>query len=261
MCTKHIKNLRETPLKKKKHEEHVNHERWLVSYADFITLLFAFFVIMYAISKSDVQKFQKAAESLRSALSGDFVNLQGNSGGKTLDQFDERVARGGKVLDLPVGRTNELRAEKEDGLLKVARILEESLSFELGTLADAEKMQMVPDEKGLLLRIAAKDFYDAGAVQVRSDALHLLDQMAKALQATNNPIRIAGHTDDSGDARKNWEVSTSRAVWMTQYLIERHKLDPTRFEVSGFAHYRPLAPNTSEKNRNKNRRVEILILK
>src|SRR5476649_896168 len=90
----------------KKHPEHVNLERWLVSYADFITLLFAFFVILYAISRADIQKFKAVSESLRAAFNSDFVDQQGKSGGKDLNQFEETMPVGGMVMDMPAGKSN-----------------------------------------------------------------------------------------------------------------------------------------------------------
>src|SRR6266576_1509892 len=96
--------------RKKKKEEHVNHERWLVSYADFITLLFAFFVVMYAIAQADLAKFRKVSESLRKAfkVAGGpaLVDMQGASGGATLNQFESAVPSGGRALDLPAGKAN-----------------------------------------------------------------------------------------------------------------------------------------------------------
>ncbi len=246
----------------KKHPEHVNLERWLVSYADFITLMFAFFVIMYAISKADLAKFKIVSESLKAAF-GEFVEMSGHSGGKTLNQFDQTQPLGGIVIDMPAGRTNVQPPENDD-LKNLADILEESISYELGVSDLAEKLQITNEDRGLVVRLSAKGFYDEGTALVKKEALPLLDHMAKILKTTKRHIRVEGHTDNAKVSSEyypsNWELSTARAAWIVRYLIHKFKYDPTKLEASGLAEHHPVADNGSASGRSKNRRVEIIVL-
>ncbi|MEW6057445.1 MAG: flagellar motor protein MotB [Bdellovibrionota bacterium] len=247
----------------KKHPEHVNLERWLVSYADFITLLFAFFVILYATSKVDAQKFKAVADSLKAAFTSDFVDAGGKSGGKTLNQFEQDNPTGGLIVDMPVGRSNIMTHDYGE-LKRLADILEESVSYELGVSDIAEKMQIIYEDRGLVVRLSAKDFFEPGSAQVKSDALPMLDQMAKVLKTVRRHIRVEGHTDNTKISSEyypsNWELSTARAAWIIRYFIQKFKFDPRYLEASGYAEYHPIATNKEEEGRKRNRRVEIVVL-
>lgn len=247
----------------KKHPEHVNLERWLVSYADFITLLFAFFVVMYAISQSDLAKLKSVSESIRQAFNAEAVDQQGRSSGKTLNQFDPTAAQGGLLLDMPSGKVNIMSPDYED-LKRVADIIEESVSYELGDADIAEKMQIIYDDRGLVVRLSAKNFFEPGSAEVKPEALPILDQMAKVLKTVKRHIRVEGHTDNiavqSDYFPSNWELSTARSAWVVRYFIKKYRFDPKYLTVAGYAEYHPVAPNTTEEGRSKNRRIEIIVL-
>jgi chemotaxis protein MotB len=247
----------------KKHPEHVNLERWLVSYADFITLLFAFFVILYATSKADAQKFKAVADSIKVAFDSEMVDQAGKSSGKTIVGLDDNIEKGGVVINMPNGRMN-IKNEDNEELKKIADVLEESMSFELGATDYAEKMQIKYEDRGVVVRMSAKDFFSGGDSEVKGEGLVLLDQMAKILKGTKRRIRIEGHTDDlkSNSAKypSNWELSTARAAWIVRYLIFKHDFDPKLLEAAGYAEFHPVASNDNEKGRSKNRRVEIVVL-
>ncbi|MBI3544203.1 MAG: OmpA family protein [Deltaproteobacteria bacterium] len=246
----------------KKHPEHVNLERWLVSYADFITLLFAFFVIMYAISRADVQKFKTASASLKKAFGG-VVESGSTGGGNTIVPFDTQRPEGGTMIDMPEGKTNTRTIDNVE-LKHLAEVLEESLSFELGKLDAAEKMQITYDNRGVVVRLMAKGFFDPGAADVRPDAIAVLDQIAKVIGDAGRPVRVEGHTDNGKTSSQlypsNWELSTARAAWIVRYLIQKHHYDPRLLAAAGYAEYHPIAPNDTESGRSRNRRVEILVL-
>lgn len=247
----------------KKHPEHVNLERWLVSYADFITLLFAFFVILYATSKTDARKLKIIAESIKAAFSADFVDQAGKSSGKTLSQFEQELPTGGMVMDMPMGKSN-IRTVDNEELKRLADTLEESISYELGASDIAEKLQIVYDDRGLVVRLTAKDFYEPLSAEVKKDAIPLLNHMAKILRTVNRNIRIEGHTDNSKISSEyypsNWELSTSRATWIVRYFIKNFGFNPKLLSASGYAEYRAIATNDTEAGRAKNRRVEIVVL-
>jgi chemotaxis protein MotB len=190
---------------RKKHPEHVNLERWLVSYADFITLLFAFFVIMYAISQADIAKFKKVSASIKAAFapgsSAGSIDLEGAAGGgNTANPFDEVQSSGGRLANMPAGKTNTA-AESDTQMQEIREQLEEAISLELGVTQLSDKMQMVFDSNGLIVRIAVKDYFEPGEAEVKPDLRPLLDRIGHVIASTHKLIRIEGHTDPS-EARR-----------------------------------------------------------
>ena len=254
-------------MKKRKHE-HVNLERWLVSYADFITLLFAFFVVMYAISQADLSKFRKVAAGMSKAFNGDSggagaVQSDGNAGGNTVNLMDQVQPPGGRVLDMPAGKTNT-QTDANDDLQKTKELLEESISLETGVTEMSDKMQILYDSRGLIVRLAVKDFFPEGEVEVPQDLRPLLEKIGRVLNKNKRLIRIEGHTDSS-EAKtpgfpSDWELSASRAAWVARYWIARLGMDPRRVAIAGYGHFRPLTQSKEEWFRGGNRRIEILVL-
>jgi chemotaxis protein MotB len=252
---------------RKKHPEHVNLERWLVSYADFITLLFAFFVIMYAISQADVSKFKKVSQSIKSAFEPagpvSVVDGTGNSGGNTANPFDTIESQSGRVLNMPQGKTHTA-ADPDPELQSMKELLEETISLELGSTEISDKVQLNYDSQGLVVRLAAKDFYDKGDVAVRMDMQPILDRIGRVLAKTKRLIRVEGHTDPSEVSTEvyptDWELSAARAAWAVRYFVKRFSIDPKRVGAAGYSHYRPLSAGTDAPSRAKNRRIEIIIL-
>ncbi len=252
---------------KKKHPEHVNLERWLVSYADFITLLFAFFVIMYAMSQSDSHKLRQVTEGLRKAFSSagpvGMVNLGGNSGGNTINLGDNADPAGGRLDNLPAGKTHTA-ADPDPDLQGVRELLEETISLEFGGTEVSDRPQMQFDSRGLVVRVAAKDYFAEGEIEVRPDLRPVLDRIGDVLSKTNRLIRLEGHTDEgeklSSRFSNHWEFSSARASWVANYWLKRFEFDPSRIGVAGYGFYRPLAKGSDPWKRAKNRRVEIIIL-
>ncbi len=252
---------------KKKHPEHVNLERWLVSYADFITLLFAFFVIMYAISQADLSKFKKVSQSIKAAFSAagpvGMVDLGGSSGGNTANPLEQPEAPGGRVINMPAGKTNTA-GDPDPQLHEIKELLEETISLELGVTDLSEKMQMQFDSRGLVVRLAAKDFFDHGAVEVKPDLQPLLDRIGRVLTRTKRHIRIEGHTDPSESKTKSylsdWELSAARGAWVAKYWLGRFDFDPKRLGIAGYSHFRPISKSDHEWGKASNRRVEIIVL-
>ena len=253
---------------KKKHPEHVNLERWLVSYADFITLLFAFFVIMYAMSQSDMAKFKKVTDGLHRAFSTGptgMIDVGGASGGNTANSFETVEIAGGRIHDLPAGKTNTAAASESDAQLQEVRdLLEESVSLEMGATELSDRLQMQFDSRGLIVRIATKDFFDEGGVEIRQDLRPVLDRIGRIVSKTKRLIRIEGHTDSAEDGIENypsdWELSSGRAAWLARYWIKKFNLDPSRVGIAGYSHFRPLSDSTDVLSRAKNRRIELIIL-
>jgi chemotaxis protein MotB len=251
---------------RKKHPEHVNLERWLVSYADFITLLFAFFVIMYALAQADKAKFAAAAASIRAAFGAGpvgMVDLGGASGGNTPNPFETLESPGGRVHNLPAGKTNTA-AEPDAELQQIRELLEETISLEVGSSDAAEHLRLDYDSQGLIVRLTTKNFFDEGSSVPQPDLRPILDRIARVLSKTPRLFRIEGYVDREEELTTpgltHWRLSSDRATWVAQYWVKKFALDPRRIGVVGYSYYRPVANSNTPQNRAKNRRIEIVIL-
>ena len=123
----------------------------------------------------------------------------------------------------------------------------------------SDKMQMVYDSRGLVVRLAAKDFFEDGEVDVRPDLRPILDRIGQVLVRSKRLVRVEGHTDPAEEKKSKfssgWELSAARAAWVVKYWVQRFEIDPKRLGAAGYSHYRPLTEKTDEWNRAKNRRV------
>lgn len=245
----------------------MNLERWLVSYADFITLLFAFFVVMYAISQADMAKFRKVSASIKAAFSAagpvGMIDIGGQSGGDTANPLDMKESIGGRVQNLPAGKTNTA-TDPDPELQEMKELLEETISLELGVTETSDVLQMMYDGRGLVLRLTAKGFFEEGAADVRPDFRPILDRIGKVIAKSNRLVRVEGHTDRnepmSDGYPSGWELSAARAAWIARYWMKRFEVDPSRVGVAGYAHHRPLTLGKDDWSKAKNRRVEVIIL-
>ena len=234
-------------MRKKKPEEHENLERWLITYADLITLLLAFFILMYTMSKQDSKKYQEVAAHLKAIFSGSHAILAtGNVAGKAPIELSFK------------GGAENVAALKEQ--------LEKELR-EIGDKGAADGMQnisLVSDERGLVVRAMEKAFFDTGKADLTSRARSALDGIAPVLVGMPNHVRVEGHTDNvpisTSEFRSNWELSVRRATEVVRYLVERHHFPPDRISASGYAEYRPIASNDTPEDRATNRRIEIIIV-
>jgi chemotaxis protein MotB len=254
--------------RKKKHAEHVNHERWLVSYADFITLLFAFFVVMFAASNADQKKAGQVSDAVQGAFhdlalfspSGKVIPLY-DDGGLPSDQTsvvgnmqsafsDTQVVPSGGKGDKPGGAA----------LQEVKGELQAALKEELkgGTVRINE------DGRGLTLTLAEAGFFDPGSALMRPKALEVLERITEKLRPLQAHIRVEGHTDNipirTAQFPSNWELSTSRATNVLQYFLTNAHLEPERLSAVGYGEYRPVADNGTPEGRSANRRVDLVVL-
>lgn len=245
-------------MSKKKHheEEHVNHERWLVSYADFITLLFVLFVVLYSMSKADVVKFEQLRASLNRAfnvgvLDGDDGNSinRGSGGSSPVSFVEQALMQSGKPNPGPVISTmEELRA--------ALREIPDSP-------ASREGVQVGVNREGVVISLSGNVLFDSGRADLKPEGLDIVDVLAARLVGMPNEIRIEGHTDDvpitTALYPTNWELSSARATTVARYLSERG-VPPGRLIAAGFGEFRPVAPNDTRDGRARNRRVDIVIL-
>lgn len=227
--------------RKKKEEEHENHERWLVSYADFITLLFAFFVVMYSVSMVNEGKLRAAADAISKA----FNPIQAFTA--TPVKIDPKVTEDISKLVIPD--------------VKVYEQIQEALK-EMGDLGD--KVTVTIEKRGIVIRVADTVLYDTGKAEIRNDAIRILDKVGSILGRLDNHIRVEGHTDNvpikTARYPSNWELSTDRASAIVRYFIDGVKMEPFRLSAGGYAEYRPIDSNSTPEGRAKNRRVDIVIM-
>jgi chemotaxis protein MotB len=249
----------DTPIGSKKHnphEDHENNDRWLVSYADFITLLFAFFVVMYATSTNNQEKQKEFQKSVRINL-----KLVGNGGG------DGSGADSGEF-----GGTNSAEAliplegfPARGGPREVQDYLERFVDKKLDK-EDKEKIQeMRHDTLGVHIALASAQFFNLGGTKIKVSALPSLDKIADMLKQSDRKIVIEGHTDNTAVApnapyESNWELASLRATSLVKYLIKYHQIDPKRISATSYGDTRPLQSNDTEEGRAKNRRIEIYLV-
>ncbi len=242
--------------RKKKPEEHTNHERWLVSYADFITLLFAFFTTMYAISTADTAKLQKLMQSMQGAFGGaPQTSRLLNEAGKVPFTPQFQMIAADKPVSLNVGRVEE----------DLFRSVQDRISrFLVRGIADG-RVRVVISDRGLIICIADRELFAPGEAELNPKAQPMLDEIALSLLDLGNYVRVEGHTDNTpvhnGRFPSNWELSSDRATRIVRYFMEKHGFPPSRLCAAGYGEYRPSAPNATPEGRAANRRVEIVVLK
>ncbi len=263
--------------RKKKHEEHENHERWLVSYADFITLLFAFFVVMYSLSAVNEGKFRVMAEALKAAfqskpMSPDPIQFNSLVKPEILGTPELRNLPGvtdGNAQAIALPKTpfpSRRRVGGGDGEGASARAMRE--------IADKVNRAMQPlIEKGLIVvkgsrywlevEIKSSVLFPSGSAQVQPDAAPVLKRLAGILHEYPNRIQVEGFTDNvpirTAAFPSNWELSTARATSVV-HLFSGVGLSPGRLAAVGYGEHRPSAPNDTEAGRSKNRKVVLVIL-
>jgi len=261
---------------KKKHPEHVNHERWLVSYADFITLLFAFFVVLFASGQSDKRKEVMLAHSLQAAFNnngmfdphsktppiGDDPNALKNAAPSplALPMPSQSLAPGNPNGAKETGMNPKKPAlDPLKEVDQIKQVVEQQLvkrQLPLGMVS----VHTSPD--GIVISLREAGFFASGSAELRTESLEMLQALAATLP--DQPIRVEGHTDNvpihTAQFASNWELSTARAATITRFVITQHDTDPHKISAAGYAEFHPIATNATEQGRSQNRRVDIVIL-
>ncbi|MDG0814798.1 OmpA family protein [Bdellovibrio svalbardensis] len=238
--------------KQHRHEEHENHERWLVSYADFITLLFAFFVVMYATSSANEEKQKDFENSIKLNF-----HLVGKGGS---DQDGSAIDNIIAELVMPIGGFPQKGGNRE-----VQDYVERSLDKSMtGEQKKSAIQDIYHDAVGVRVALTASTFFQAGSAKLKLSALPSLDKVAEVLKSNNKRVIIEGHTDDSpiedSQFPSNWELAGGRASSVVRYFVKYHNLDPKRFVSISYGDQKPVVPNDSEEHKAMNRRIEILIV-
>jgi chemotaxis protein MotB len=233
-----------------------NHDRWLISYADFITLLFAFFVVMFASSQTDKAKAQQMSDSITGALGKDKIasaiaGLLGGAPGIKEKGNAQRKGPGGVVKAEPA---------KPAGLLPSLKILQMQLKQEI----DSGMLQVSMEARGLVVSLRQAAFFPPGQDTIDDGTFPTIQKLAEVILAVPNKVRLEGHTDavpiHNARYRSNWELSSARGVTMLELLTTRYKVPEQRLSVGGYAETVPIASNASPEGRAQNRRVDIVIL-
>jgi chemotaxis protein MotB len=247
-------------MKRNRQPEHANHERWLVSYADFITLLFAFFVVMFASTQSDKNKAKDVSESVREALEH----------GQLSAAISVVLGRGKhEAKKSPI--TDERTIERENHTPPPGPMHPPDLAKSLDTLQkglDSElkngKLQLRLDPRGLIISLREKGFFASGDDAVAPESLSMLSKIATVVQALPNPVRLEGHTDarpiHTSRFRSNWELSTARSIAVLELLRDKFQIDQSRMAVAGYADNVPADTNDTDEGRAHNRRVDLVLV-
>ena len=233
--------------RKQKHPEHVNHERWLVSYADFITLLFAFFVVMFAVSQVDSKKVGRFTQSFNQALEWQVLD----SGGRGIFPNDDTKRTPEHKVVAPV---------EQGAKVSVRR----AIARKMGASPALRGLKLEELHGELVLRLPERLMFDVGDARLRDDGTAAIDAIGEALRDRDVSVRVEGHTDNAPIHTlrfpSNWELSTARATAVVGHLIETKALAPVRLSAAGYSEYHPLADNGSSDGRALNRRVDVIVV-
>jgi chemotaxis protein MotB len=231
---------------KKKHEEHENHERWLVSYADFITLLFAFFVVMYSISSVNEGKFRTVSDSIKAAL-------------------NPVVSPANTSVPFTIGQNKAVTVNPTIDTVKepaVRRLREIMRSLKNETQLDIIQMKELTNGD-IILTLPDTVLFRTGEAVLRPEARPFIQAISEVLIELDRRVRVEGHTDNvpisTVQFPSNWELSATRAVTVVRSLSELYGLPADHLTAVGHADSRPLADNLTPENRAKNRRVELVV--
>ena len=244
--------------RRKRPPEHPNHERWLISYADFITLLFAFFVVMFASSQTDKGKAAQVSEAVKKALEGEHVSqmIAAVLGGTSIDK-----GQGNAQMKGPGGATpEEPRPRQVVELLPSYKILSEALKKEI----EAGKVEINMQPRGLVVSFTQAALFPSGGDEISPAAFSGLEKLAQAVAKVPNPVRLEGHTDaipiNTPRFKSNWELSAARSIALLEILAGRFGVPRSRMSIAGYADNAPLASNLTEAGRARNRRADIVLL-
>jgi chemotaxis protein MotB len=252
-------------MRKKKPPAHENHERWLVSYADFITLLFAFFVVMYASSQADKGRAKAVSEAVEKALEdGKLPTIAAILGGTVDDKGKGNDAMKGPAVKLksPDKKPPDKKPpdKKLDDLMPPMKVLTLDLKNEI----DKGKLQISLEPRGLVISLKEAAFFNSGDDAIRTSSYPIIAKLAGVICKLNNPLRLEGHTDsipiNTARFHSNWELSAARSIAMLELLSTKFSVDRQRMAIVGYADTTPVDTNDTEEGRARNRRVDIVLV-
>jgi len=233
----------------------VSHDRWLVSYADFITLLFGFFVVLYAFAKADQKKQAQVSQAINSGFQS-LSALPGGAGDGSNGAAGQSEAQKNVVVAEEIHSPAQVKSDLDRLRRDLSRILssqvaDQTISLEMG-------------RDGLVISLREAGFFDSGSATPKAQALPTLRQIAARLGTSPYDLRIEGHTDNepmhNAEFDSNWELSSARATRIARLLIGMGAIPPDRISAAGYAEFHPVADNSTAAGRAENRRVDLVVM-
>lgn len=222
---------------------------WMTTYADLMSLVLVFFVMLFAFSSVDQQRFQTILRGIQGSLGV-------LDGGRSL--APENVVEGGPMS------AAALHAQLERELQEASQMAMQ-IQTRLAEMGFAQQVQVRVEERGVVVRFTDQVLFDLGKADLKPEAIQILRALAPVLREWPYQFRVEGHTDNwpinNAIFPSNWELSTARASRVIRYLIEEEGFDPQRLSAAGYGEHRPLFPNDTAENRQRNRRVDVLLLR
>ncbi len=250
--------------RRRKPAAQVNHERWLVSYADFVTLLFAFFVVLYASAQIDKQRATRLSDAINSAFEQLGIFEKDNHKPGNVEPRITLPSSPNAGQDLShwaqLGREQMGADQRKQDFNSMRSELERALATEI----KRNEVALHLEADGLVVSLREIGFFDSGSAAIKPGAEPALARIAKILQEHPYAVRIEGHTDNvpihTSQFASNWELSTARATALVRTLVEQHGISADRLSAAGYAEFHPVASNDTAKGRQLNRRVDLVIL-
>ena len=246
-------------IRPEEHEEHENHERWLITYADMITLLMVLFIVLFSISQVDLAKFEKFKAGLAEFGNGNDSLIELHEGGLLTAPQLAQLTKAEKALEDQQAEAEATQSEQAALAGAQARITED---LRLAGLEGVAHFRI--EERGLVVTIVTdRVLFEPGSDVLTGDGRAVVDVISDALAPLPNLLSVEGHTDSTPIATSrfpsNWELSTARATSVLRALVDRHAIAADRLSAAGYADQRPLASNATAAGRSTNRRVEIVV--
>src|ERR1700674_5105647 len=254
--------------RKKKHEEHMNHEAWAIPYGDLVTLLFALFTVMYAMSSVNEGKFRVLSDAMIAAFNGAPKTM------RPVNMGEPEPGKGGEKPLIGITPTALIKIKTQDTVTPVPKPqspdmpgslirMEREVQDAMRALIDAKLITVKRESMWLEIEINTDILFPSGAGAFSTAAEPVLDKLAEVLKPFPNPIRVEGHTDNrpirTSAFPSNWELSAARAASVV-HQFTRQGIDPLRLEIVGFGEFHPRQTNDTSEGRNANRRVVVLVL-
>jgi chemotaxis protein MotB len=241
-------------------EEATHHERWLVSYADFMTLLFALFVVLFASSHHDKKTIQRVSAAVKNG----FQDMGAFSYGATLQDSPPSKLQG--TAELPGPPKSEEASQTPSSATAGIDVgeLRKALGKALGKELERQEVDMRMTPEGFVVSLHELGFFDSGEARLMPGAAEKIKRIASVLNQYGLDMRVEGHSDDvpihNAEFASNWDLSTARATVVAKLLLDEAGVDPKRISIAGYAQYHPAASNDTPEGRRANRRVDIVVV-
>jgi chemotaxis protein MotB len=235
---------------------HVSRDRWLVSYADFVTLLFAFFVVLYASAQVDRQRALQVSDAIRSGFQqlGVFQDKKADAAGNPRACDSRRSIAAAERPSLEYGNNSKVE------LATVNNELQEVLATQIAR----NEASLLLKSNELVVSLREIGFFDSGSAKMKAGTEKVFAQVAEILRAHSCTLRVEGHTDNvpihTSQFASNWELSTARASSIVQSLVNTYGIPPELLSAAGYAEFHPASDNSTDQGRALNRRVDLVIL-